>query len=79
MSAECSDSTSQETYYGSDTKLNRLMLFGETVAVYFEKYTEHTDTLCRQNVEFVPHRKLISSTLQISPVNVVCGKIHCLL
>jgi hypothetical protein len=63
MSAECSDSTSQETYYDSHTKPNRLMLFGETVAVYFEKYTEHT-TLCGQNVKFVPHRELIISTLQ---------------
>jgi hypothetical protein len=33
------------------------MLFGETVAVYYEKHTEHTDTLCGQNVEIVPHRK----------------------
>jgi hypothetical protein len=28
------------------------MLFGETVAVYYENHTEHTDTLCGQNVEF---------------------------
>jgi hypothetical protein len=28
------------------------MLFGETVAVYFENHTEHTDTLCGQNAEF---------------------------
>jgi hypothetical protein len=27
------------------------MLFGETVAVYCENRTEHTDTLCGQNVE----------------------------
>jgi translation initiation factor IF-1 len=26
-----------------------LMLFGETVAVYCENHTEHTDTLCGQN------------------------------
>jgi hypothetical protein len=25
------------------------MLFGETVAVYCENHTEHTDTLCGQN------------------------------
>jgi hypothetical protein len=25
------------------------MLFGETVAVYCENHTEHTDTLCRQS------------------------------
>jgi hypothetical protein len=28
------------------------MLFGETVAVYCENHTEHTDTLSEQNVEF---------------------------
>jgi hypothetical protein len=27
------------------------MMFGETVAVYCENHTEHTDTLCEQNVE----------------------------
>jgi hypothetical protein len=37
--------TSQETYYVSTTKPNRLMLFGETVAVCCENHTEHTDTL----------------------------------
>jgi hypothetical protein len=28
------------------------MLFEETVAVYCENHTEHTDTLCGQNAEF---------------------------
>jgi hypothetical protein len=28
------------------------MLFKETVAVYCENHTEHTNTLCEQNVEF---------------------------
>jgi hypothetical protein len=28
------------------------MLFRETVAVYFENHTEHTDTLCGPNEEF---------------------------
>jgi hypothetical protein len=28
------------------------MLFGETVAVYCENHTEHTDTLCGQDAEF---------------------------
>jgi hypothetical protein len=28
------------------------MLFGETVTVYCENHTEHTDTLCGQNAEF---------------------------
>jgi hypothetical protein len=36
----------------STTKPNRLMLFRETVAVYCENHTEHTSTLCGQNVEF---------------------------
>jgi hypothetical protein len=45
--------TSQETHHVSATKPNRLMLFRKTVAVYCEKHTEHTDTLCgQQNVEF---------------------------
>jgi hypothetical protein len=44
--------TSQETHYVSATKPNRLMLFGETVAVYCENYTEHIDTLRGQNAEF---------------------------
>jgi hypothetical protein len=43
---------SQETHYISATKPNRLMLFRETVAVYCENHTEHTDTLRRQNTQF---------------------------
>jgi hypothetical protein len=35
--------TSQETHYVSTTKPNRLMLFSETVAVYCENQTEHTN------------------------------------
>jgi hypothetical protein len=27
------------------------MLFKETVAVYYENHTEHTDTSCGQNVQ----------------------------
>jgi hypothetical protein len=42
--------TSQETHYVSATKPNRLMLLRETVAVYCENHTEHTDTLCGQNI-----------------------------
>jgi hypothetical protein len=33
------------------------MLFGERITVYFEDHTVYTDTLCGQNVEFVPQRK----------------------
>jgi hypothetical protein len=43
--------TSQETHYVSTTKTNRLMLFREIIAVYCENRTEHTDTLCGQNVK----------------------------
>jgi hypothetical protein len=32
------------------------MVFGETVAVYFENHTEHTDTLCGQNGVLVLER-----------------------
>jgi hypothetical protein len=37
--------TSQETHYVSAIEPNRLMLFGETVAVYCENHTEYTDTV----------------------------------
>jgi hypothetical protein len=37
--------TSQETHYVSATEPNRVMLFGETVAVYCENHMEHTDTV----------------------------------
>jgi translation initiation factor IF-1 len=33
------------------------MLFRETVAVYCENHTEHTNTLCGQKTQSVPHRK----------------------
>jgi hypothetical protein len=45
MKYKYSDHTSQETHYVSPTKPNWLMLFRETVAVYCENRTEHTDTL----------------------------------
>jgi hypothetical protein len=35
----------RETHNVSATEPNRLMLFGETVAVYCENLTEHTDTV----------------------------------
>jgi hypothetical protein len=41
--------TSQETHYISATATIRLMLFRETVAVYFENHTEHINTLCGGN------------------------------
>jgi hypothetical protein len=45
--------TSQETHDVSATKTNRIMLFKETIAVYCENHTKHTDTMCGQNAEFV--------------------------
>jgi hypothetical protein len=43
---------SQETHYVSATQPNRLMLFEERVAVYWENHTEHADTLSGQITEF---------------------------
>jgi hypothetical protein len=37
--------TWQETLYVSATETIRLMLFRETIAVYLENHTEHTDTV----------------------------------
>jgi hypothetical protein len=45
--------TSQETHYISTTKLSRLMLFGEIIAIYCENHTEHTNTLFGQNVKLL--------------------------
>jgi hypothetical protein len=45
--------TSQETYYISSKKTNRLMLSREKIAAYCENHTKHTDTFCRQNAEFL--------------------------
>jgi hypothetical protein len=45
--------TSQETNRVSATNHNWLMLFGETVAIYCENHTEHTNTLCGQNAVFL--------------------------
>jgi hypothetical protein len=51
--------TSQETHYVSTTKPNRLMLFGETVAVYCENNTEHTYTLFGQNAVFLMLKQVV--------------------
>jgi hypothetical protein len=71
--------TSQETHYVSVTKPNRLMLFRETIAVYCENHTEHTNTLRGQNAEFCNIYKsssyLTGNTLRLrykaQPVNAV--------
>jgi hypothetical protein len=60
--------TSQETHYVSATEPNRLMLFGETVAVYCEN-------------RYSPY--LTGNTLRLrytaQPVNAVWGNSRCLL
>jgi hypothetical protein len=38
--------------YVSVTEANWLMLLGETVAVYCENHTEHTNTVCGWNAGF---------------------------
>jgi hypothetical protein len=40
-------------YYVSATETNRLMLFGETVAVYCENHMEYINTLCGQMQSFL--------------------------
>jgi hypothetical protein len=60
--AECSPYL-QETHYVSATEPNLLMLFRETVAVYCDNHTGHTDTLCGR-MQFVPHRKHNTFRLQ---------------
>jgi hypothetical protein len=44
--------TSQETYYVSDTKPSRLMLFRKIFAVYCESHMEHRNAICGQNADF---------------------------
>jgi hypothetical protein len=41
---------SKETHYISATEPNWLMLLGETIAVYCEKHSEHTNRFPWQNV-----------------------------
>jgi hypothetical protein len=45
MIYESSVRTSQGSHYASATKTKRLMLFRETLAVYWEIHTEYTDTV----------------------------------
>jgi hypothetical protein len=54
------------------------MLFGETVAVYCEKRTEHTDPLSGKDV-VRPHRKHLRLRYRAQPVNAVWGNSRCLL
>jgi hypothetical protein len=45
--------TSQEIYYVTAAKTNRLMVFEEKIGVYCENHTKHTDTFCGHNTEFM--------------------------
>jgi hypothetical protein len=47
-----SNLTSQETYYVSHAKKNRLILFRETRAVNYEKHKKHIKKLKGQKAEF---------------------------
>jgi hypothetical protein len=49
--------TSQETHYISATKLDRLMLFRKTNAVYCERIIRNTNTVSVQNAEFLNVRE----------------------
>jgi hypothetical protein len=42
------------------------MLFGETVAVYCENHTEHTDTLCGQNAIYTNPVRTSQETHSVS-------------
>jgi hypothetical protein len=54
--------TSQETHHVSATEPNRLMLFGETVAVYCDNHTEHSDTVrTSQHQSWPLHWSLVTS------------------
>jgi hypothetical protein len=68
--------TSQEAHYFSTTEPNQLMLCEETVAVYCENRTEHTDTYKLSSY-------LTGNTSRLrykaQPVNAVWGNSHCLL
>jgi hypothetical protein len=55
---------SQENYCISTATTSRLLRFKETVAIYCENHTEHTNILCVQKTHSVPHRKHITSPLQ---------------
>jgi hypothetical protein len=50
--------TSQETYFFT-TQTNRIMLFGETDAVYCVNHMEHIDTLCGQNAGSIMLKQVV--------------------
>jgi hypothetical protein len=76
---ECRVCTTQETYYVSDTKPNQYMIFGESVVVYCEKHTEHTDTLCGQNAALYHTGKPLRLHYKAQPANAHWRSSRCLL
>jgi hypothetical protein len=46
-------SSSQETQDVSIRKTNRLMLFGDTIAVRFDNFTKRLNTICTQYSDFL--------------------------
>jgi hypothetical protein len=58
--------TSQETHDVTATKPNRVMLFRERVAVYWENHTEHTDTLCGQNAIYINSVRTSQKTYDVT-------------
>jgi hypothetical protein len=47
------------------------MLLRETVAVYCENHTEHTDTLCGQNAEFLMLQHVVHIVTPVLEFNYV--------
>jgi hypothetical protein len=65
--------TSQETHYVSATEANRLILYGETVAVSCRNHTEHTDTvLTSQEAYYVSATELNRLMMFGETVTVYC-------
>jgi hypothetical protein len=65
-------------HYVSATKPSRLMMFRETVAVYCENHTEHTDTLCGQNAGLLQMLKqavdIVTTVLSMDNCHhIMCG------
>jgi hypothetical protein len=58
--------TSQKAHHLSAAEPKQLMLFGETVAIYCEKRTEHADTLCKglQNIRILEQRLISCDVLR---------------
>jgi hypothetical protein len=65
--------TSQETYYISATKTNRLMLFKKIIAVYCENHTEHRNTLSNNIQGFSSYLRgnILHIRYKDQPVNIV--------